>query len=80
MEPRAVLTRSQWLLTVTAWLGVYGVGQIWLVQLSSYHLWSFVGPCEIDAHHYHWAWWRSIWGPVMGPYVKPPRWWATLRA
>ena len=65
MEPRAVMTRSQWLLAVTALLGVYGIGQIWLVQLSSYHLWSFVGPHEIDA--YHWAWWRSIWGPVMVP-------------
>src|ERR1700730_3361201 len=60
-----IMTRSQWLLAVTALLGVYGVGQIWLVQLSSYHLFTFVGAREFEA--YHWAWWRSIWGPVLVP-------------
>jgi hypothetical protein len=59
------MTRSQWLLAITTLLAVCGVGQVWLVQLSSYHLWSFVGPHEFDA--YHWAWWRSIWGPLMVP-------------
>lgn len=65
MGQLAVVTRSQWLLAVTALSAVYGVGQVWLVQLSSYHLWSLVGPGEFEA--YHWAWWRSIWGPVMVP-------------
>jgi hypothetical protein len=59
------LNRSQWLLAVTALLAVCGVGQVWLVQLSSYHLFAFVGPREFEA--YHWAWWRSIWFPVMVP-------------
>ena len=65
MERLEGMTRSQWLLSATALLAVYGVGQVWLVQLSSYHLWSYVGPHEFEA--YHWAWWRSIWGPLMVP-------------
>ena len=65
MGQLGMMTRSQWLLLATALLSVYGAGQVWLVQLSSYHLWSFVGPREFDA--YHWAWWRSIWGPVIAP-------------
>src|SRR5579871_4283068 len=42
-----------------------GVGQIWLVQLSSYRLWALVGPGEF--HAYHIAWWHSIWGPIFIP-------------
>jgi hypothetical protein len=59
------MSRNQWLLIITVFLSVYGVGQIWLVQLSSYKLWAFVGAREF--HAYHWAWWRSIWFVVMGP-------------
>jgi hypothetical protein len=44
---------------------VYGVGNVWLVQLSSYKLWAYVGPREF--HDYHLAWWRSIWGVVLVP-------------
>jgi hypothetical protein len=62
--PRGI-SRNQWLLIVTVFLSVYGVGQIWLVQLSSYKLWAFVGAREF--HDYHWAWWRSIWLVVMAP-------------
>jgi len=54
-----------WLLFVTCMLSVYGVGQVWLVQLSSYRLWGFVGAREF--HDYHAAWWRSIWGVVLAP-------------
>ena len=46
-------------------LSFYGVGQVWLVQLSAYQLWSFVGDREF--HAYHSAWWRSIWGVVLAP-------------
>lgn len=42
-----------------------GVGQIWLVQLSSYPLWNYVGPKEF--RNYHLAWWHSIWLPVFVP-------------
>jgi hypothetical protein len=59
------MSRNQWLLIITVFLSLYGVGQIWLVQLSSYHLWAYVGPHEFTA--YHWAWWRGIWGVVMAP-------------
>jgi hypothetical protein len=52
----------EWLLLVTCALGLFGVGQIWLVQLSSYRLWSYVGEREFAA--YHLAWWHSVWGVV----------------
>ncbi len=42
-----------------------GVGQIWLVQMSSYPLWAYVGVKEL--HDYHIAWWHSIWIPVFVP-------------
>jgi hypothetical protein len=56
---------SRWLLLGTCALSLYGVGQVWLVQLSSYRLWSFVGEHEFRA--YHLAWWQSIWGVVLAP-------------
>jgi hypothetical protein len=43
------------LLTVFA-LSLYGIGQVWLVQLSSYPLWRYVGEEQFPA--YHQAWWR----------------------
>lgn len=61
------MTRSQWLLVGVCALSLYGVGQVWLVQLSSYRLWSFVGQREFQA--YHLAWWHSIWGVVLAPAV-----------
>ena len=42
-----------------------GLGQIWLVQLSSYPLWAQVGAHEF--HDYHIAWWHSIWGLIFVP-------------
>jgi hypothetical protein len=60
MMPRA-------LLLVTFALSLYATGQIWLVQLSSYPLWRYVGPQQF--HDYHLAWWRSIWGVVLAPAV-----------
>lgn len=65
MQMIRAVSRNQWLLILTVFLSVYGVGQIWLVQLSSYHLWAYVGAREFSA--YHWAWWRSIWFVVMVP-------------
>lgn len=56
---------SEALLLGTCALSLYGVGQIWLVQLSSYRLWTYVGPREFRA--YHAAWWRGIWGVVLAP-------------
>lgn len=53
------------LLLSTCALALFGVGQIWLVQLSSYRLWPYVGEREFAA--YHLAWWRSIWGVVLAP-------------
>ena len=65
MQTIRALSRSQWLLIITVFLSVYGVGQIWLVQLSSYHLWAFVGPRDLAT--YHMEWWRSIWFVVLVP-------------
>ena len=59
------MARSQWLLLVTCAFSLYGVGQIWLVQLSSYRLWAHVGQQEFQA--YHLIWWHSIWGVVLAP-------------
>src|SRR5579862_9190170 len=59
------MSKANWLLFTTAALSVYSVGQVWLVQLSSYPLWAFVGAGEFRA--YHAAWWRSIWGVVLAP-------------
>jgi hypothetical protein len=56
---------AQLLLLMTSALALYGIGQVWLVQMSSYRLWAFVGPREFSA--YHMAWWRSIWGVVLAP-------------
>jgi hypothetical protein len=56
---------SEALLIGTCALSCYGVGQVWLVQLSSYKLWLHVGAREF--HAYHAAWWRSIWGVVLAP-------------
>jgi hypothetical protein len=61
------MNRSQWLLLVTFALSAYSVGNIWPVQLSSYRLWTYVGPREF--HAYHLAWWHSIWGVILGPAV-----------
>jgi hypothetical protein len=55
------------LLLVVFALSVYGVGKVWLVQLSSYPLWGYVGSAQFRA--YHDAWWRSIWGVALGPAV-----------
>jgi hypothetical protein len=54
-----------WLLLATFSLSAFGAGQVWLVQLSSYRLWRFVGSAEF--HAYHGVWWRSIWAPVLAP-------------
>jgi hypothetical protein len=59
------MTKNQWLLLSTAALSFYGTGNIWLVQLSSYRLWRYVGPREFWT--YHLAWWHSIWGVIFVP-------------
>lgn len=59
------MTTGESLLLATAALSLYSAGQVWLVQLSSYRLWTYVGEKEFSA--YHEAWWRSIWGVVLGP-------------
>jgi hypothetical protein len=83
------MTKSHWLLIATCGLSLYGVGQVWLVQLSSYGLWTYVGKHEFRA--YHTAWWHSIWGVVLAPaalvflssvmmlwlHLPTTPWWAT---
>jgi hypothetical protein len=59
------VSRSQWLLLLTSALGLYAVGNVWVVQLVCYRLWPLVGPRE--AFNYHIAWWHSIWGVLFGP-------------
>lgn len=56
---------AHWLLLGVFALNLYGTGQVWFVQLSSYPLWLYVGVAQFRA--YHQAWWRSIWGVVLGP-------------
>jgi hypothetical protein len=59
------MNESEWLLLIVCALSLYGVGQIWLVQLSSYRLWTYVA--DQDFRAYHAAWWRGIWGPILAP-------------
>lgn len=59
------MTIAHWLLLMTCALSIYGVGQVWLVQLSSYPLWAYVGAREFGA--YHRAWWHGIWGVILAP-------------
>ncbi len=59
------MTRNDWLLLGAVALGLYAGGNIWPVQLSSYRLWTYVGPREF--HAYHVAWWHSIWGVILAP-------------
>jgi hypothetical protein len=61
------MNKSQWLLLGTCALSLYGMGQVWLVQLSSYRLWAYVG--ELEFRSYHQAWWQSIWGVILAPAV-----------
>jgi hypothetical protein len=56
---------SKLLLVAACALGLFSVGQVWLVQISSYPLWAFVGEREFKA--YHAAWWRSIWFVILAP-------------
>lgn len=59
------IARDQWLLLITSALGLYAVGNVWLVQLVCYRLWPQVG--QLEAFNYHIAWWHSIWGVLFGP-------------
>jgi len=59
------MDESRWLLLGACALSFYAVGQVWLVQLSSYRLWPLVGEREFRA--YHAAWWRGIWGVILAP-------------
>jgi len=63
--PQGAITRGRWLLIITSGLGLYAVGNVWLVQLVCYRLWPAVGRSE--AFRYHLAWWRSIWGVLFVP-------------
>jgi hypothetical protein len=63
--PHAAMTRGRWLLLSTSALGLYAVGNVWLVQLVCYRLWPSLGRGE--AFRYHLAWWHSIWGVLFVP-------------
>jgi hypothetical protein len=56
---------KKWILLLNLAFSMMGAGQIWLVQLSSYPLWAYVGPHEF--HNYHIAWWHSLWLPIFVP-------------
>ena len=56
---------GQLVLLITSALGLYAVGNVWLVQLVCYRLWPHVG--QGGAFAYHIAWWHSIWGVLFGP-------------
>lgn len=58
-------SRSYYLLlfnTACAW---FAVGQIWLVQMSCYPLWRYVGPGHFQSYHVYW--WHSIWLVILVP-------------
>jgi len=57
--------RGQMILLVSSALGLYGAGNMALVQFLCYRLWPAVGRSESFA--YHMAWWHSIWGVLFVP-------------
>jgi hypothetical protein len=63
--PLTNMTRGRFLLLGTSTLGLYAVGNVWLVQLVCYRLWAYVGRDE--AYAYHIAWWHSIWVVLFVP-------------
>jgi len=63
--PNTYMTSGRFLLLGTSALGLYAVGNVWLVQLVCYRLWAYVGRAE--AYAYHIAWWHSIWVVLFVP-------------
>lgn len=59
------ITRGRLLVLGTSALGLYAVGNVWLVQLVCYRLWAHVGRSE--SFGYHIAWWHSTWGVLFVP-------------
>lgn len=59
------ISRTRRLLLMTFGLSLYGVGNVWLVQLLCYGLWPYVG--RRGAYAYHIFWWHSIWGALFIP-------------
>lgn len=57
--PDMNMTGGRLVLICASVLGLFAVGNVWLVQLVCYRLWAYVGRGE--AYAYHLAWWRSIW-------------------
>lgn len=53
-QKRRLRDESQWLLMGTCALSFNGVGQIWLVQLSGYLPWAYVGTRVFSAYHAAW--------------------------
>lgn len=63
--PHTNITRGRLLVLGTSALGLYAVGNVWLVQVVCYRLWAHVGRSE--AFGYHIAWWHSLWGVLFVP-------------
>jgi hypothetical protein len=59
------MERGQLVLLVSSALGLYGAGNMVLVQFLCYRLWPSIGRGE--AYAYHVAWWHSIWGVLFIP-------------
>ena len=59
------LARGQVVLLVSSALGLYGAGNMVLVQFLCYRLWPAVG--RSASYAYHVAWWHSIWGVLFIP-------------
>ncbi len=57
--------RSYYLLLFNAACAWFAVGQIWLVQMSCYPLWRYVGRGHFQS--YHVFWWHSIWLVILVP-------------
>jgi hypothetical protein len=64
---RFAMSRSQLILLAAVALSLYGVGNVWPVQVSSYRLYTHVGAREF--HEYHLAWWHSIWAVILAPAI-----------
>lgn len=58
------MNTARWLLLINLALSFYCVGAVWLVQVTCYPLWAYVGRAEWEA--YHLFWWHSIWIVILG--------------
>lgn len=60
------MSKTWWLLFISAILAVWNAGIVWFTQIAVYPLWPLVGADNF--HDYHLTWWHDMW-PSFAPVV-----------